>query len=74
MFGRDSKGNTLEEKYDLFEQWLDKQCTIPKLFDEAPDITYSDLVICHVPICDEAEEYYADVIFDLWNKHIYQNQ
>ncbi len=72
MKGRDSKGNTEEEVHDLFFEWLDDKCSIPQLFEELPKITYSDLVVFYQQKYNH--EFYGDMVFDLWNKNIYNKQ
>ncbi len=71
MFGRDSRGNTEEEVYDLFFDWVDAQVKVPQLFLELPELTYSD-IICMADIdVGMDDQYYGDALFDLWWEKVY---
>ncbi len=69
MRDRDNKGNTEEEIHDAFFDWLDNQITLPQLFEELPELKYSDLVA----FCQQkyGNEYYGDIVFDLWAEKVY---
>ncbi len=69
MNNRDHKGNTEEEIYDMFFNWLDEQHEVPQLFPEAPTIYYSDLV-CYF-YNEELDQQYGDLMFDLWKEKVY---
>ncbi len=69
MYDRDSKGNDDQEVHDLFFEWLDKQCSVPKLFEELPETSYSDLVVFYQQKYNG--EFYGDIMFDLWHKNVY---
>ncbi len=69
MFGRDKKGNTEEEVYDLFFEWADAQIVLPLLFDDLPELSYSDLIATSTQMI--GDEYYGDIVFDLWKENVY---
>jgi len=69
MHNRDSKGNTDEEVHDLFFDWLDDQCSVPQLFEELPETSYSDLVVFYQQKYNN--EFYGDLVFDLWHEKVY---
>ena len=70
MSTRDNKGNTEEEVYDLFFDWLDDQVSLPQLFSELPELSYSELISFYYPE-DEESSGYSDLLFDLWKERIY---